>query len=101
MEDLTARLSRTDHAVLVAIARMVQMTPSEFLTFAGQSLIDALTGIHAAMSKSDDIRDQVRDLVTYHEAGKLSADEFTAALIEIGEMAGDKDAETWTPDIEV
>jgi hypothetical protein len=97
MENLTAKLSRTDHAIVISVAGMVGMPPDEFLALAGKTLVDALTGLYTVMSKSVDLRTQVADICQMRMAGSISEQEMAAMLDEIGGMAGDEDATTWTP----
>jgi hypothetical protein len=96
MSDLTAKLSRTDEAILVSVSGMVGIRPEDFLALAGKSLCDALTGLYTVMAKSPDIRGQVHELAQLRINGSITETEMAAMIDEIGGMAGDDDATEWT-----
>lgn len=97
MQDITIKLSRADDAILRAIAGLVHMDPNQFLRFAGESLLDALTGLRTAMSKSADIREQVTELVTLRESRAITDQQFAAMLVEVAELA-EPGSDQWSDD---
>jgi len=84
---MQANLTDTDSAILKAVSAWVQMEPGDFLKLAGLSLADALTGLYAAMSKSPDIREQVRQLVLMRQANHLNDIEFDERVERAGRNA--------------
>lgn len=100
MENLTARLSKTDEAILISVAGMIGMDAGDFLALAGKTLVDALTGLYTVMSKSPDLRGQVAELCQLRMAGSITEAEMAGMLDEIGGMAGEADATEWTPGAE-
>jgi hypothetical protein len=88
MENLTARLSKTDEAILISVAGMINMDAGDFLSLAGRTLCDALSGIYTVMSKDPDLRRQVHEIAQLRMAGDITETEMAAMLQEIGDMAG-------------
>jgi hypothetical protein len=89
---MEANLNETDSAIVNAVSAWVQMEPGDFLKLAGLTLADALTGLYAAMSKSPDIRQQVRELVLMRQSHHLDDLEL---MTELAELAGMRKDDQW------
>lgn len=92
---MKATMNEIDQTIFQAVSKWVGMEPGDLLRFAGLSLADAMTGLYAAMSKSPDIREQVRELVLMRQSDHLNDIELMNELNEVAGMGGD---DTWTPE---
>jgi hypothetical protein len=94
---MQATMNEIDQTIFQAVSKWVGMEPGDLLRLAGLGLADALTGLYAAMSKSPEIRSQVRELVLMRQAGHLNDIEL---MTELNELAGMSKDNTWTPEVD-
>jgi hypothetical protein len=94
---MQATMNEIDQTIFQAVSKWVGMEPGDLLRLAGLSLTDALTGLYAAMSKSPDIRQQVRELVLMRQANHLNDLEL---MNELNELAGMPADDAWSDKVE-